>query len=112
MEKVSFAEKVYALCQQIPRGRVTTYKILALQLGIRGYRAIGQALRCNPYAPKVPCHRVVKSDGSLGGFRGKMQGGEIEEKISLLKQEGIVIQKGLVDLQRFGFFFYAVLKSS
>lgn len=50
----------------------------------------------NPYAPTVPCHRVVKSDGSLGGFMGKTQGKEIQKKISLLRSEGVQIENGFV----------------
>ncbi len=81
MEKMSFAEKVYFLCRKIPEGKVTTYREIAHALNTKGYQAVGQALRCNPYAPRVPCHRVVKSDGSLGGFKGKSEGKEIKEKI-------------------------------
>ncbi|MEK6900935.1 MAG: MGMT family protein [Nanoarchaeota archaeon] len=67
----------FSICQQIPKGKVTTYKEIASVLGTKGYQAIGQALQCNPYAPHVPCHRVVKSDGSLGGFKGKTSGKEL-----------------------------------
>src|SRR3989338_5039753 len=101
MEKISFAEKVYSLCRQIPPGKVTTYQRLASALGIQGYQAIGQALRCNPYAPQVPCHRVIRSDGSLGGFKGSTQGFAIKQKVSLLLQEGILVQNGRIDLARY-----------
>ena len=50
---------------------------------------MGSAMKNNPYAPHVPCHRVVKSDGSIGGFGGQIKGKKIQEKISLLKKEGI-----------------------
>ena len=59
-----FSEKVYFLTKKVPKGRVTTYKELAKKLKTKAYRAVGQALKCNPYAPKVPCHRVVKSVGT------------------------------------------------
>jgi methylated-DNA-[protein]-cysteine S-methyltransferase len=52
-------------------------------------RAVGQALKRNPFAPVVPCHRVVRSDGSLGGFNGCTSGCEIDRKIKLLAQEGV-----------------------
>ena len=69
-----FQERVYSALRKVPRGRVTTYKELGHALKSTAYRAIGQALRCNPYAPEVPCHRVVASDGTLGGFKGKRAG--------------------------------------
>lgn len=90
---MQFAEKVYFYARKIPRGKVTTYKEIARRLGGKGYRAVGNALRCNPYSPKVPCHRVVCSDGSLGGFIGKM---DSRKKISLLRKEGVVVEKGKI----------------
>lgn len=110
MEKISFTEKVYSVCRKIPRGKVATYGELALALNTKGYRAIGQSLRCNPYAPKVPCHRVVKSDGRIGGFKGKKEGKEIEEKIRLLEKEGVRIVDGKIDLKRFLFSFHSLMK--
>lgn len=85
------AEKTYTLLCQVPKGRVTTYKALANSLGTRSYRAIGQIMKKNPFAPEVPCHRVVASDGSLGGFMGKTNGREIKKKISLLQKEGVTV---------------------
>ncbi|OGK63158.1 hypothetical protein A2334_01985 [Candidatus Roizmanbacteria bacterium RIFOXYB2_FULL_38_10] len=82
-------EIVYSLLRQIPRGKVTTYKILANHLHTKAYRAIGQILKKNPHAPLVPCHRVVKSDGSIGGYSGEMTGRAITKKRYLLKAEGI-----------------------
>ncbi len=81
-----FAEKTYALLKTVPRGRVTTYKALADALGTRAYRAIGQFMRTNPYAPMVPCHRVVASDGTIGGFNGG-----VAKKIRLLRAEGVKV---------------------
>ncbi len=95
----SFQEQVYALCKQIPKGKVSTYKGLAHALHINSSQAIGQALKCNPYAPKVPCHRVIKSNGTIGGFMGQTAGPEIQQKIKLLKQEGIKIENGKISLQ-------------
>jgi len=85
----AFYQKVYRLLKKVPAGKVTTYKALAHTLGIRAYQAIGQAMRNNPYAPRIPCHRVIKSDGTLGGFMGKTRGPAIEKKKKMLEKEGI-----------------------
>jgi O-6-methylguanine DNA methyltransferase len=66
-----FSERVWKLVGKIPKGKVTTYGGIAGRLGRPGAgRAVGQALKRNPHAPIVPCHRVVKSDGGLGGYGG------------------------------------------
>ena len=93
----SFNQKVWKLCQKIPRGKVTTYKILGDKLRTKAYRAVGQALKRNPYAPEVPCHRVVASDGRLGGFMGKRMGRCLSKKVALLQKEGIRIQNGKIE---------------
>lgn len=89
----SFSQKVYQLTKKIPKGKVTTYKIIAQALGTKASQAVGQALKRNPYAPIVPCHRVVASDGTLGGFSakggGQTTGSEIQRKKALLEKEGI-----------------------
>ena len=98
-----FNERIYALLEKVPRGKVTTYKSLAEKLGTKAYRAVGQAMRCNPYAPKVPCHRVVKSDGSIGGFMGKItyDSNEGKKKINMLRKEGIEIKNNrIVDFEK------------
>lgn len=82
--------------KKVPRGKVTTYKKIGEKLGTKAYRAIGQSLRRNPYAPKVPCHRVIRSDFSIGGFRGKIKGKFVNEKIELLRKEGIKVEKGKI----------------
>jgi methylated-DNA-[protein]-cysteine S-methyltransferase len=87
-----FSERVYARLLQIPEGRVTTYAELARSLGIKGARAVGQALNKNPNAPRVPCHRVVRSDGSIGGYAGG-----VKKKVSLLSTEGIQISESGVE---------------
>lgn len=86
-----FQEKVYSFVRNTPKGKVTTYGEIGRVMGTKAYRAIGQALRCNPYAPQVPCHRVVASDGSLHGFRGSTKNKALDEKSLLLRKEGIVI---------------------
>lgn len=88
----TFKEKVWNLCKKIPKGKVSTYKELAHALNCKAYRAVGNALNRNPYAPKVPCHRIVKSNGSVGGFAKG-----IKKKIELLKKEGIKIKKDKIE---------------
>ncbi len=92
---MKFADKVYSLCKKIPKGRVATYGAIARVLK-SSPRAVGQALRCNPYAPVVPCHRVIKSDGSIGGFNGHIAGKDVQKKIRLLRKEGVMINKNSV----------------
>lgn len=98
---MTFAEKVYEELKKVPKGKVTTYKLLAEKLGTEAYRAVGTALKNNPYAPAVPCHRVVKSDGRVGGFMGKVNGVEVNKKIALLRDEGVEIFDGKVDLEKY-----------
>lgn len=85
-----FQQLVYNALKKIPKGRVTTYKKLGIFIGCKSPRAIGQALRCNPFSPKVPCHRVIKSDGTIGGFAGAIDGEKLQRKMSLLKKEGVL----------------------
>ena len=77
-----FANSVFDLLKLVPRGYVTTYKELAL--GGKGYRAVGRVLNSNPNLVVVPCHRVVCSDGSIGGYVGG-----VDAKIQLLRGEGV-----------------------
>lgn len=84
-----FDMKVYRATSRIPRGRVATYAAVAAAIGCLSCRAVGQALRRNPYAPRVPCHRVIASDLSLGGFQGKRSGKALELKRQRLEREGV-----------------------
>ncbi len=84
-----FQRRVYAATKRIPRGKVTTYKHLARAIGCRSSQAVGQALKVNPFAPEVPCHRVIRSDLTIGGFSGKLNGPQIEKKKKLLLGEGV-----------------------
>jgi methylated-DNA-[protein]-cysteine S-methyltransferase len=84
-----FFQKVYQLAKKIPKGKVTSYKQIAKALNTKAYRLVGQALKNNPYAPQVPCHRVIKSNGTIGGFKGKTAGRQINKKIKMLNKEGI-----------------------
>ena len=88
-----FAEKVLKLVRKIPKGKVTTYKEIgkALKRKVQIYRAVGRALHDNKCPIIIPCHRVVKSDGSIGGYSGG-----IKKKTELLKKEGITIKHGKI----------------
>ena len=82
-----FQLKVWAYLRKIPRGSVKTYSQVAKGIGKpNAIRAVANAIGKNPCAPKIPCHRVIRSDGSLGGYSGK--GGQKTKKL-LLKKEGI-----------------------
>ena len=82
-----FQVKVWAYLRKIPRGSVRTYAQVAKDIGKPlAIRAVANAIGKNPYAPKIPCHRVIRSDGSLGGYSGK---GGVKTKRFLLKKEGI-----------------------
>ena len=91
-----FQEKVYNALRKVPEGKVITYKELAEAIGCKSPRAIGQAMRHNPYAPIVPCHRVVASDGSIGGFSGRTSGSAIDRKVALLRKEGVKVKEGVI----------------
>lgn len=94
--KSSFNERCYEILRKVPKGKVTTYKEIAKALHSKAYRAVGNAMNKNPYAPKVPCHRVVKADGSVGGFASGTK-----KKIEMLKKEGIEIDKNNIDLKKY-----------
>ena len=97
----SFQKKVYAAVKKIPKGNVATYKTIAIMIDCNSARAVGQALKVNPFAPEVPCHRVISSDLKIGGFCGTAQGKEIQRKIKLLADEGVRFKNGkLVDEKR------------
>jgi len=91
-----FASRVYAALKQIPRGRVITYAALAARIGCRSSRAVGQALRANPFAPDTPCHRVIASNLSPGGFAGRTTGPELKRKLRLLASEGVLFREGFL----------------
>lgn len=90
-----FRKSILALLTQVPRGRYTTYQALADHVSgtsrKSSARAVGSAMRNNPFAPKVPCHRVLASDGTIGGFGGRWgeDGQHAFEKRSLLRDEGV-----------------------
>jgi O-6-methylguanine DNA methyltransferase len=91
-DKPEFERKVLATTFRIPKGKVSTYKRIAEKIGRpHAYRAVGNALHKNPLAPVVPCHRVVKSDGTFGGDKKRA-----ESRRNLLEKEGVPIEKGRV----------------
>ena len=94
--------KVYRKLLQVPKGRITTYGELAKAVGLKnGQRAIGMIMKNNPFPVIVPCHRVVKSDGKIGGYAY----GEIV-KSRMLDNEGVKIKDGkIIDFDKEKFYF-------
>ena len=89
LKGTKFQLKVWSYLKKIPRGSLKTYSQVAKAIGKpRAVRAVANAIGKNPYAPKIPCHRVIRSDGSLGGYSGK---GGIKTKRFLLKKEGVTL---------------------
>ena len=88
-------EKVFSLLRKIPEGKVTTYKALALKCKTSP-RAIGKILNSNKDHERIPCYKVVMSDGKLGGYSGGMK-----KKISLLKKDGIEVKNNSIDKKHF-----------
>ena len=84
-----FQKKVWNYLKTIKKGTVKTYKQVAIGINRpKSARAVANAVGKNPFAPKIPCHRVIRSDGSLGGYSGK---GGVKTKKLLLKREGIIV---------------------
>ena len=86
-EITEFQKKVFLELLKVPAGQTISYGELARRIGCRCPQAVGQALRKNPFAPDVPCHRVIRSDGKIGGYFGKTDGDMIERKRKLLESE-------------------------
>ena len=84
-----FQIKVWKYLISIPEGSIRTYKQVAIAIKCpKAARAVANACAKNPYAPKIPCHRVIRSDGRLGGYSGR---GGIKKKVSLLRSEKVQI---------------------
>lgn len=94
MSVTLFQQRVYDVVAGIPRGRVATYKDIAAFLGCGSPRAVGQALRRNPFAPRVPCHRVISASLAIGGFQGAVEGVAVRRKLQLLEAEGVRFSAG------------------
>ena len=89
LKGTEFQKKVWTALTKIKKGETVTYKELARRVGRpKAVRAVANAVGANPCAPYIPCHRVVRSDGKLGGYSGK---GGIKTKIKLLQSEGVKI---------------------
>jgi len=89
--KTKFERDVILEISKIPYGTVQTYKDIAMSLNTNGYRAVGTAIGKNPFPIVVPCHRVIRSDGSIGGFRGGT-----EVKVDMLSNEGLKIKSNRI----------------
>ena len=84
-----FQQKVWKYLKNIPRGKIKTYKQVAIAIkNPKSARAVANACGKNPYAPKIPCHRVIRSDGGPGGYSGR---GGIRKKLELLRSEKVKI---------------------
>jgi len=89
LKGTKFQLKVWKYLKSIKKGTVKTYKEVAIAIkNPKSARAVANACAKNPYAPKIPCHRVIRSDGSLGGYSGK---GGIKQKLRLLRYEKVSI---------------------
>jgi methylated-DNA-[protein]-cysteine S-methyltransferase len=103
----AYQQAILRLLAEVPKGKVTTYGDLAKELSKRNpnwspsaSRAVGTTMRNNPCGPQIPCHRVIKSDGAVGNFRGGARGA-VEEKIGMLRDEGITVSNGKIDLSKY-----------
>jgi methylated-DNA-protein-cysteine methyltransferase related protein len=95
---MTFRDRVYEITKQIPKGKVATYGQIARLAGNpKASRAVGMFIKTNPYAPAVPCHRVVASDGSLKGYS---RGEGILTKKNMLTSEGVSFVRDRIDLLR------------
>ena len=89
LKGTKFQIKVWNYLKKIPKGEVRTYLQVAKAIGKpKALRAVANAVGKNPYPPKIPCHRVIRTDGSLGGYSGK---GGIKTKLRLLRSEKVDI---------------------
>ena len=89
MKGTDFQLKVWNYIKTIPKGKIKTYKQVAIGINRpKAARAVANACAKNPYAPKIPCHRVIRSDGGLGGYSGI---GGIKKKLRLLRDEKVSI---------------------
>jgi len=112
LEKLSpYQQAILRILAEVPRGKVTTYGDLAKELARRdpkwspnASRAVGTTMRNNPCGPQIPCHRVIKSDGNVGNFRGGEKGA-VGEKICMLREEGVTVNNRKIDLQKYRHIF-------
>ena len=89
MKGTKFQLKVWSYLKKIPKGSVKTYKQVAIAINKpKSARAVANACASNPYAPNIPCHRVIRTDGGLGGYSGR---GGVDQKLKLLRSEKVDI---------------------
>ena len=89
MKGTKFQLQVWNYLKKIPRGSFKTYKQVAIAINKpKSARAVANACAKNPYAPNIPCHRVIRSDGGLGGYSGR---GGVDQKLKLLRSEKVDI---------------------
>ena len=89
LKGTKFQLRVWKYLKTIRKGKVKTYKQVAIGIGSpKSARAVANACAKNPYAPKIPCHRVIRTDGALGGYSGK---GGVKQKLRLLRSEKVAI---------------------
>jgi methylated-DNA-[protein]-cysteine S-methyltransferase len=107
----AYQQAILRILAEVPKGKVTTYGDLAKELSRRdakwspgASRAVGTTMRNNPCGPQIPCHRVIKSDGSVGNFRGGAKGA-VEEKTAMLRGEGVTVLNGRIDLRKYRHIF-------
>ena len=101
LSEMNFNQKVWALTVRIPKGKVATYGDIAHKLDSQGYRAVGMAMNRNPYAPAVPCHRVVGADGKLTGFAGGIDAKRkllVDEKVPMRNLDQVDLCEAHFDL--------------
>ena len=96
---------VYEQLKKVPKGKVVTYRDLALSLNSIAYRAVGNAMRNNQDPKNVPCYKVIKNSGDIGGYCGSINGKNIKRKIELLKKDGIEVRNNKVNLKKYGYKF-------
>ena len=102
-----YQQAVLRLLAEVPKGTVVTYGDLAKELALRdskyssnASRAVGTTMKNNLCGPRIPCHRVIKSNGSLGNFRGG-EPGAVKEKAQMLRDEGVEVVSNKINLKRF-----------
>lgn len=102
-----YQQAILRILAEVPKRKVTTYRDLAKELARRdpkwspdASRAVGTTMKNNLCGPQIPCHRVIKSDGSIGNFRGGEKGA-VEEKIAMLRGEGVTVVDGKIDLKKY-----------
>lgn len=94
----TFREKIYDKLKEVPKGKVVTYAELARAVNSKAYRAAGTAMRNNKDSIKIPCYKVVCSNGFVGNYSGS---GGVKTKIRKLRNDGIEIKNNKIDLNRY-----------